>query len=224
MANPTPNNPTPPKKPAAPPPAKPGTAPVAKGVAPGKTGNGQPAPANPPAAAKPAAKPAAKKATEKEGRAKAWAGADGGNRKFGQVLVDLGYIDQEQLWDLLEEARSHDQSLSRVVLDRGLVTEDQLLQAQGEQHGLAVANLEEQKPSPEAMKLVPENMAQVYKILPLTYEADTLTVVMSDPDNLAALDDLRNFLGIQQVQAVLALPRQIEEAQKTAYAGKQESI
>src|SRR5205823_5245510 len=117
-----------------------------------------------------------------------------------------------------------DQSLARVVLDRGLVTEDQLLQAQGERHGLAVANLEEQKPTPEALKLVPENMAQVYKILPLTYEADTLTVVKSDPDNLAALDDLRNFLGIQQVKAVMALPRLIEEAQKTAYAGKQESI
>src|SRR5581483_5211850 len=193
MANPTPNNPTPPKKP---------TPPVAKGVAPGNkvNGAGGPAPAKS-GDGKPAAKPAG------EARPKAWAGADGGNRKFGQVLVDLGYIDQEQLWDLLEEARNHDQSLARVVLDRGLVTEDQLLQAQGEQHGLAVANLEEQKPSPEAMKLVPENMAQVYKILPLTFENDTLTVVMSDPDNLAALDDLRNFLGIQQVQAVLALPR-----------------
>src|SRR5438132_12270432 len=206
MANPTPNNPTPPKKPAAPPPAKPGTAPVAKGVAPGKTGNGQPAPANPPAAAK----PAAKKATEKEGRAKAWTGADAGNRKFGQVLVDLGYIDQDQLWDLLEEARNNDVSLSKVVLDRGQVTEEQLLQALAEKHGLPVVNLEETKPHPDAIKLVPENMAQVYKILPLTYDNDTLTVVMSDPENLAALDDLRNFLGIQQVQAVLALARHIE--------------
>ena len=152
--------------------------------------------------AKPAAQAGreARKAAPAEHKAKAWVGADGGNRKFGQVLVDLGYIDQEQLWDLLEQARSTDQSLSRVVLDRGLVTEDQLLQAQGERHGLAVANLEEQKPTPEALKLVPENMAQIYKILPLKFEGDTLTVVMSDPDNLSALDDLRNFLGIKQVE------------------------
>jgi type IV pilus assembly protein PilB len=251
MATPTPNNPNPPKKPVVPP-AKPGPTPVAKGVAPGKTNNGdgaappvkpgdgkpvagkpgdgkpvagKPVPAKP-APAKPAPRPAAKpaKPAPAEPKAKAWVGADGGNRKFGQVLVDLGYIDQEQLWDLLEQARGADQSLSRVVLDRGLVTEDQLLQAQGERHGLKVANLEESKPTPEALKLVPENMAQIYKILPLKYEADTLTVVMSDPDNLSALDDLRNFLGIKQVEAVLALPRQIEEAQKVAYAGKQESI
>lgn len=229
MATPTPNNPIPPKKPT--PPAKPGAAPVAKGVAPGKVnGDGAKPPIKPglpkPAAGKPAGKPPVKspKPAPAEHKAKAWVGADGGNRKFGQVLVDLGYIDQEQLWDLLEEARNADQSLSRIVLDRGLVTEDQLLQAQGERHGLQVANLEETKPTPEALKLVPENMAQVYKILPLKVENDTLTVVMSDPDNLAALDDLRNFLGIQNVTAVLSMPRLIEEAQKTAYAGKQESI
>jgi type IV pilus assembly protein PilB len=226
MANPTPNNPIPPKKPAAPapPPAKPATPPVAKGVAPGKTGNGQPAPAKPAPAAKPAAKPAGKKGGSEKDRAKAWTGADAGNRKFGQVLVDLGYIDQDQLWDLLEEARNNDVSLSKVVLDRGQVTEEQLLQALAEKHGLPVVNLEETKPTPDAIKLVPENMAQVYKILPLSYENDQLTVVMSDPDNLAALDDLRNFLGIQQVQAVLALARHIEETAKIAYSGKQESI
>jgi type IV pilus assembly protein PilB len=241
MATPTPNNPNPPKKPIVPP-AKPGPAPIAKGVTPGKINNGdgakppvkpadgkpvagKPVPAKP-TPAKPAPRPAAKpaKPAPAEHKAKAWVGADGGNRKFGQVLVDLGYIDQEQLWDLLEQARTADQSLARVVLDRGLVTEDQLLQAQGERHGLSVANLEESKPTPEALKLVPENMAQIYKILPLKFEGDTLTVVMSDPDNLSALDDLRNFLGIKQVEAVLALPRQIEEAQKAAYAGKQESI
>src|SRR5438874_496998 len=221
MANPTPNNPTPQKKPAAAP-AKPGPAPVAKGVAPGKTGNGPPPSAKPPAAGKPLAKPAATKASEKEGRAKAWTGADAGNRKFGQVLVDLGYIDQDQLWDLLEEARNNDVSLSKVVLDRGQVTEEQLLQALAEKHGLPVVNLEETKPTPDSIKLVPENMAQVYKILPLTFEDDTLTVVMSDPGNLAALDDLRNFLGVKLVAAVLAPQFQIDDFTKEAYAGKQQ--
>src|SRR5690349_21166791 len=210
MATPTPNNPNPPRRPPRPLPraARPATKATAPAAPrPARRATGKPA-AKPaaaagkaPAAKAPAgkpAKPAAKPAGE--ARPKAWTGADGGNRKFGQVLVDLGYIDQEQLWDLLEEARSNDKPLTRVVLDRGLVTEDQLLQAQGERHGLAVVNLEETKPTPDALKLVPENMAQIYKLLPLSYENDTLTVVMADPENLAALDDLRNFLGIQQVK------------------------
>ncbi len=249
MATPTPNNPTPPpKKPAPPakpgqaPPARPGQPPVAKGVAPPPKANGAAPGAAKPGEAKPAvaaakqAAAAGKTAAGKpsgrttakppaEARPKAWVGPDSGNRKFGQVLVDLGYIDQEQLWDLLEEARSQDIPLARIVLDRGLVTEDQLLQAKGEQSGLAVVNLEEAKPTPEAVKLVPENMATVYKILPLSYEGDTLTVVMSDPENLPALDDLRNFLGIQQIKAVLAHARTIEQATKETYSGKpQESI
>lgn len=208
MANPTPNNPNQPKKPGPP---------AAKGAAPGKA-NGSPA--------KPAAKTGGKAATKsaEPARHRAWSGADGGNRKFGQVLVDLGYIEEADLWSLLEEARNSDTPLARIVLDRGMVSEDQLLQAKGEQHGLPVVNLEESKPTPEAVKLVPENMAQVYKILPLSFETDTLTVVMSDPDNLPALDDLRNFLGIKQVTAVLSSARLIEEATKSAYAGKQESI
>ncbi|MFO0809192.1 MAG: ATPase, T2SS/T4P/T4SS family [Gemmataceae bacterium] len=221
MATPTPNNPNPPKKP---------TPPVAKGVAPpaGKpaakpaAAPGKPT-AKPGTPAKAAAKPAAKPAPEAH-RTKAWTGADAGNRKFGQVLVDLGYIEEADLWTLLEEARNNDQPLGRVVLDKGLVTEDQLLQAQGERYGMPIANLEEQKPTPEAIKLVPENMAQVYKILPLKFENDELTVVMSDPDNMAALDDLRNFLGIQNVKAVLSHSRAIEETAKIAYSGKQESI
>lgn len=170
----------------------------------------------------PAKKPAPQKAEAP--RPKAWAG-DAGNRKFGQVLVDLGYLDEAQLDELLFEVRSTDTPLEQMVLDRGLVSTEQLLQAKAEQFNLKVVNLEESKPTPEALKLVPENMAQVYKILPLSYENDTLTVIMSDPNNLAALDDLRNFLGVKQVTAVLAPQFQIDEAGKTVYSGKpQETI
>jgi type IV pilus assembly protein PilB len=47
---------------------------------------------------------------------------------------------------------------------------------------------------------------------------------MADPNNLQALDDLRNFLGIQQVEAVLASPKQIEDAINKAYSGKEDNI
>ncbi|MFL5329644.1 MAG: ATPase, T2SS/T4P/T4SS family [Gemmataceae bacterium] len=180
-----------------------------------------------PGKGKPALKPTGKKPEPKKvdaPRPKAWAG-DSTNRKLGQVLVDLGYLDESQLDELLFEVRSTDSPLEQIVLDRGLINTEQLLQAKAEQHGIKVVNLEETKPTPEAMKLVPENMASVYKILPLSFEDDTLTVVMSDPGNLAALDDLRNFLGVKHVLATLAPQFQIDEASKEAYAGKpQESI
>jgi type IV pilus assembly protein PilB len=218
---PPPNNPTPPKKPAATPPsaakpAAPGAKPAAKpGATPPKPGAAPPKPA----AGKPA--PSVKKAPT---GGRSWSSPESGSRKLGQVLVDLGFIDENQLWDLLEEARTGGMRLGQAAIERGMVNDEQLLSAVAEQHSLKVVNLEEVKPTPEALKAVPENMASVYKVLPLTYEGGALTVVLSDPSNMAALDDLRNFLGIQQVTATLAPPAQIEEAIQKAYQGKQESI
>jgi type IV pilus assembly protein PilB len=138
--------------------------------------------------------------------------------------VDLGYLDEDQLWDLLNEARTTQQPIGQVALARGLITEEQLLQALAEQFNVKVVNLQEVKPQPEAIQAVPETMASVYKVLPLTYKDNVLTVAIADPANLTALDDLRNFLGVKQVVPVLASQRALQEAIPKAYAGKEESI
>jgi type IV pilus assembly protein PilB len=188
-----------------------------KPVPPGKP---NPTPPTPPAKAKapPGKAPPPPKKTASDG------GSSGGKKKIGQVLIDLGFIDEDQLWDLLQEGRDTQQLLGQVALSRGLVNEEQLLQALAEQHGLKVVNIKEIKPTQEAVTMVPETMATVYKILPLWVKDNVLTVAMADPGNLAALDDLRNFLGVKQVEAVIALQKDILEAQPRTYAGKEESI
>ncbi len=133
-------------------------------------------------------------------------------------------MEEEQADDVAREGEMLDQPLERVALSRGLITEDQLTQAVSEQHGIPAVNLNEVKPSAEAMALVPEPMAAVYKILPLAYKDGVLTIVVSDPGNVAAIDDLRNFLSVRNIQAVLASARAIEEATVRAYQGKSESI
>ncbi len=219
----------PPKDPV--PPQKPG-----QGQKPGpsaKSGQEKPpakgAPANKPAAPKPAAgKPASGKtppAAKKEPvPVRGGGGSRGGGRRIGQVLIDLGYLDEEQLWDVLEEAKSTAQPTGQAAVSRGLITEDQLLQALADQQGLKVINLDDVKPQAEALTQVPETMASVYKILPLSLRDGVLSVVMADPSNLGALDDLRNFLGVKEVQASIAPSKAIAEATAKAYAGKEESI
>jgi type IV pilus assembly protein PilB len=150
--------------------------------------------------------------------------AGGGGRKLGQVLIDLGFIDDDQLWEILDEGKNTGNPVGQVALSRGLVTEDQLLQALADQFGLRVLNAEELKPTPEALTLVPETMSSVYKVLPLSYKDGLLTVVLGDPANLPALDDLRNFLGIKEVTAVLANPKSIAEVLAKCYLGKEETI
>ncbi|HYT93343.1 MAG TPA: ATPase, T2SS/T4P/T4SS family [Gemmataceae bacterium] len=224
-------------------PTKPAEKPAAKtadGRQPAKPIDGK-APAKP-AEGKPEAKPAEEKAADKiadkpkapaakkpvpakkpAGKAGGGGGGSGG-RKIGQVMVDLGFIDDDQLWELLDEAKNSGVLLGQAVLARGMITEDQLLQALAEQHSLKVVNLQEAKPTAEALALVPETMATTYKLVPLSYKDDILSVAISDPANLASLDDLRNFLGIKEVQASLTPQAAITEALAKIYLGKEESI
>src|SRR5207247_257435 len=146
-------------------------------------------------------------------------------RQPGQKLVDLGFLDDAMLESVYEDMRTSESHLTDLVKERGLVTDDQLLQATAEIHGMRLANLEETKPSPEAVKLVQKQMAELYKLVPISYENDTLTVAMADPNNLQAMDDLKNLLGIRNVAPILAPAKQIEALIERAYTGqKEESI
>ncbi len=200
----------------------PATSPSSTGATPAKsTTAGKAATASgTPAEAK--GKPAAPPVKKQSNAVRAKTPRDSTSRKLSQILVDLGFIDDAQAETLLEEARTADSNLERVAIDSGMVTEDQLLQAIAEQQNLRIINLEDAKPTPEAVKMVQKNMAELYKMLPLKYENDILTVVMADPNNLQALDDIRNFLGILQVEAALAPAKQIEIAIEKAYSTEKE--
>jgi type IV pilus assembly protein PilB len=210
--------PTDPKKPAAPAAAKPGVPAGPKPVA--KPGVPAPKPAAAGGAKPPAPKSAAaspppppKKPVQKP----KFSHVDTATRQLGQKLTDLGYLDDGQLEQLYEELRTSEAKFTELVLKQGLVTEDQLLQATAEVHGMRVMNLDDHKPDPAAVKLVASGMADMYKVAPVSYENDVLTVALADPNNLMALDDIRNFLGIRQVQAVLAPQASLEAFMGKAY-------
>src|SRR2546430_2156317 len=74
---------------------------------------------------------------------------DANPRHRGQKLVDLGFIDELQLESVYEDMRTSEAPLGELVVERGLVNADQLLQATAEVHGMRLANLEETKPQPE---------------------------------------------------------------------------
>ncbi|HAW28234.1 MAG TPA: pilus assembly protein PilB, partial [Planctomycetaceae bacterium] len=117
-------------------------------------------------------------------------------RRLGQIMVDLGYISEDQLWDILEEQKqSPGEVIGQVGIRMGLVTDEQVTQALAEQWGMPVIELEETNIPSKVLELVPETMASIYKIMPVSLKDGVLTVAMADPQNVAALDDLRNFLG-----------------------------
>ena len=207
--------------PGAPKPA--GPTPVS-GAVPGAPKPAGAAPAAPgaPKPAAPAPKPAAPIAVKKPVEAKPK--PSGGRPKIGEILVGLGLIDEQQLFEMLDEARSSGKKLGTVAVARGLVNEDQLVKALAEQSNIKIGNLNEQKSQPEALLLVSETMASMYKVIPLTFKDKILSVAIVDPNNLTSVDDLRNLLGLNEVIPYLVTPTAFEEAQKKSYAGKEDSI
>ncbi len=147
-------------------------------------------------------------------------------RRLGTILVDMGYMDEDGLWKVLEEQKRSDNELIGKVASRlGLVTEDQVLKALGEQLGLKVVRLGDMAIPSELTDLVNETMATSFKIVPISqHKKDkSLTVAMAEPQNPATLDSVKQFLGVE-VKGVIAAESDVLAAIARLYAGKQESI
>ncbi len=146
------------------------------------------------------------------------------SRRLGQILVDLGYLTEDQLWDVLEQQKqSPGEVIGRVAVRLGLVNEAQISEALAEQWGMQVVNLPETNVPAKVLELVPETMASLYKIMPIALKDNILTVAMADPQNIAALDDLRNFLGYD-VRGAVSNEMHVQQAIERYYADRQESI
>jgi len=139
-------------------------------------------------------------------------------RRIGQIFVDLGFINDDQLEMLLEEQKNRpEELLGQVAESMSLVTDDQLAQALAEQMNMQVVTLSETVISPEVLNYVTEPMAQLYRIIPVSFKDGTLVIAMCDPQKLAILDELRNFLGYD-VRAVVATEREVKAALERYYA------
>lgn len=123
--------------------------------------------------------------------------------KLGEVLLQEGLISQEQLSEALEEQQRLKRSLGRILIDRGFVTESSFVAVLAKQVGLEFVDLTEYTIDGSAASLIPENLSKRYVALPIGYDGDRLIVAMSDPSNVFALDDIRTLTG-REVQPVVS--------------------
>jgi type IV pilus assembly protein PilB len=147
-------------------------------------------------------------------------------RRLGTIMVDMGYLDEDTLWKVLEEQkRSGTDLLGKVAVRMGLVKEDQVLKALGEQLGMKVVKLADITIPAELTDLVNESMATAYKIVPVSQNKKdkSLTVAMAEPQNPSTLDSLKMFLSTE-VKGAIASEADVMAAIERLYAGHHESI
>lgn len=145
-------------------------------------------------------------------------------RRIGQILVDMGFIDDDQLEMLLEEQQQQPgEKLGKIAEEMGLITDDQLVQALAEQMRLQVINLGEAKIPASTLGLINDTMASLYRVIPVRFEDNELTVATAEPQNLSVSDELRTFLGYT-IRLVVTTEREIKQALDRYYNTAGESV
>jgi type IV pilus assembly protein PilB len=143
------------------------------------------------------------------------------HRRIGQVLVDMGFITDEQQELLVDEHPG--QLLGKVAIDMGLISEDQLVQALAEQLSLQTTSAAEITIKKDVLAMVTAPMAQMYRIVPVEFDGDTLTVAMCDPQNLSVQDELRTFLGYN-IRVVVTSESSMTAALERYYGESTDSV
>ena len=147
-------------------------------------------------------------------------------RRIGQILVDLGFLTDEQLEIVLEEQEQQPGALlGKIAEDMQLITDEQLIQALAEQMSMQTVTLEDSELSDELLAKITETMAQLYRIIPVSFDdqLNKLTVATCDPQNLTIQDELRTFLGMD-IAMVVATERDILQTLNRHYDSEAESV
>jgi len=134
--------------------------------------------------------------------------------RLGELMVQQGLISQDQLRIALMEQEQNNIPLGRQLVRLGFVTEAMVRDLVAHTIGQESIDLSTVIADSDALKMVPEEFARRYHLLPIAYEENLklLTVAMADMFNVVALDQLRAMLGGQiQLKPTLAAEAQLEE-------------
>ena len=111
---------------------------------------------------------------------------------LGQVLLDKGIVNQEQLNDAIKWQKTHPvEDLGEILKSRGIVTESQLLEAYAEKMNTTFVEKDLVVKKPEVLKLVTEAVATKHCIMPLDIVSNKIVVAMSNPSDFSAIEDIK---------------------------------
>jgi type II secretory ATPase GspE/PulE/Tfp pilus assembly ATPase PilB-like protein len=116
---------------------------------------------------------------------------------LGERLIAAGLISRDQLQVALKEQSRRDEPLGRILVKLGLISEGMLRDTLGESLGHDSIDLSSVIPDPDALQMVPKNIARRYSMLPINFDKNKkiLTLAMADTFNVVAMDQIAALLG-----------------------------
>jgi len=142
--------------------------------------------------------------------------------RLGEILIKESLITSEQLKQALEYQKQHGGRLGSCLMKMGFITDDEITAVLSRQYGVPSINLKYYEVDAAVIKLIPQDTAVRYQIVPLSRVGSTLTIAMTDPTNVFAMDDIKFMTGFN-VEPVVASESAISEAIAKFY-GEAESV
>jgi type IV pilus assembly protein PilB len=138
--------------------------------------------------------------------------------KLGEILVRENLITQEQLRDALDYQRENGGRLGTNLVKMGMISDDVITAVLSRQYGIPSINLDLFNIEPDVIKLISQDVALKYMVLPISKMGPTLTLAMADPTNVFAIDDIK-FITSLNVEPVIASETSINLAIGKYYSG-----
>lgn len=131
--------------------------------------------------------------------------------ELGEHLLARGLVTEDQLGEAQNEVAERGRSLGRVLIQLGFVTEAGLVSILAEQLGLEFIDLTEAHIDQAAVSMVAEPVARRHSCLPVSLDGESLIVAMADPANVVAVDDIRAMTK-RDVRVVVATKSDVMQA------------
>jgi type IV pilus assembly protein PilB len=141
--------------------------------------------------------------------------------RLGEILIKENLITSDQLRQALEHQKATGSRLGTCLMKLGFISDDEITGVLSRQYGVPSINLKYYEVDANVIKLIPQDTAIRYQIVPLSRVGSTLTIAMTDPTNVFAMDDIKFMTGFN-VEPVVASETAIAEAISKFY-GEAES-
>ncbi|MSO19424.1 MAG: type IV-A pilus assembly ATPase PilB [Acidobacteria bacterium] len=140
--------------------------------------------------------------------------------RLGELMVKDGLITQVQLTQAVENQKKTGTRLGSCLVKLGFVSDEDVTTFLSRQYGVPSINLTYFEVDPDVVRLVPEDTARRYEVVPLSRVGTSLTIAMVDPTNVFAMDDIKFMTGFN-VEPVVASESAIRDAIDKFYTQSQ---
>jgi type IV pilus assembly protein PilB len=144
--------------------------------------------------------------------------------RIGELLLKEKRITPEQLQQALNHQKTNGGKLGHNLVSLGLVKDEEITALLSRQYGVPSINLAQFEIDPTVIKLIPADTAQKYQIVPLSRAGATLTIAMTDPTNVFAMDDIKFMTGYNVEPVVASEVAVVDAIQKYYPNGGKASV